>query len=56
MALNQTLGGGQLIDAYGECLGYTGLNNYNVNGVFSTRLQWVPCITAAQIAAGNQTK
>jgi len=56
VALNQSLGGGQLIDAYGECLGYTGLNNYNVNGVFSTRLQWVPCITADQIAAGNKTK
>lgn len=46
VALNQSLGGGQLIDAYGECLGYTSLNNFQVNGVNSTRLQWVPCITA----------
>jgi hypothetical protein len=45
-----------LIDVYGECLGYTSINNFEVNGVNSTRLQWVPCITAAQIAAGNFTK
>jgi hypothetical protein len=47
VALNQTLGGGQLIDAFGECLGYTAPNNYLANGVNSTRLQWVPCITEA---------
>ena len=28
VALNQTLGGGQLIDAFGECLGFTGYNNF----------------------------
>ena len=46
MALNLSLGGGQLKDFYGKCLGYQNVNNTLVNGLNVTRIQWVECITA----------
>jgi len=44
--------GGQLVDAFGKCLSYSGLDNFEGT---STRIQWLECMTVAEAEADPVT-